>query len=188
MKKIIILLLSVYLVLTSSVSNSEQTYYPGLDMTMDDFIMRYNSLGTALGSPLVELKMPLKWTVFNDYRVAWFYPSSDNPIILFLMTKEKDSGNTTASGLDRIQIEMDDAKDFIAFLTVSDRCASIFSEQFFGMTMSEYCIYDMINYYYENNAEKKGTSSYRQLDSEAQHFLNFFKDRDSYCIEIYGSK
>ena len=63
-----------------AISLSENTYTPKLEMTMDEFILKYNALPATLESPYKSLGKPILWTNFNEYQVAWFYPESSSSI------------------------------------------------------------------------------------------------------------
>ena len=45
-------------------------YEPKLDMTLQEFLDKYNSISTGIGSPLVSLEAPVKWGKNDGRNVA----------------------------------------------------------------------------------------------------------------------
>lgn len=180
MKKAIVIMLSVLIIFSASIA---EEYQPQLGLSMNDFIIKYNAIGSALGSPLVALKTQKQWTVFNDYNVAWFAPDSKKPIILVMMSKDP-AGKTLNAGLDRIQITMTSPSDFLSFLTVSDRCAQLFAQDILSVSTSQFCLYGTMEYYYESNSEGTDQYAYWQINQDPVRFCRFFMDNGQYVFDI----
>ena len=171
-ERILILLLSV-LFLSPSVSKSEASYTPKLGMNMDEYILKYNALPATLGSPYKSLEKPAFWSEFEGYQVAFFYPENDSAVALLLMSADKSNTKSTKAGLDVVQVFSFAKENWIPLINITKRCASIFAEEFFGVSMASLSIIDALNYYYENNLEKQGYTSYRSLNSDETIALSF---------------
>ena len=169
----IISLFLVLLLLIPTVVTAENSYSAKLGMTMDEFILRYNAVPTTLESPYKSLSKPSLWTEFNDYHVAWFYPESNSNIALLLLSKDKENVKSTKCGLDIIQIVSLSKEDMIPLICITKRCASIYGEDLFGISISSFAVIEAVSYYYENDLEKKGYTSYRSLNADETIALTF---------------
>lgn len=158
-------------------------YTPDLGMDFDSFIMKYNAIGSALGSSLVSLKSPFNWTEFKEYHVGWLIPDSNSGVTILLLSSDPSNVKTTKSGLDAVQIFMEKESDFLSFITVSNRCTQIFSDNIFGANFAPLYTSDLISYYYQN-ATGTDYSAYRTIDSEERYVLSFFKSSNQYYFTI----
>lgn len=189
MKKTFCVVLCLFFIANIGISYSdpisdqgESIYSPALSMTMDQFISKYNALGSSLNSSLVALKNPYFWSTFEDYLVGWFKADSKAETVILLMTKETEKGKTTFSGLDKIQIYSPQSQ-ILSLITVSTRCTSLFSEDLFGTSLASLYVGNLLEYYYENCPEDEG-SAYRGIDSDSKNVLQFFKSDGYYFFDI----
>lgn len=166
------LLLAVFFLFPSG-SLSESSYSPKLGMTMDEFIIKYNAVPTTLDSPFKSLAMPAFWTDFDEYHVAWLYPESSSAVGLLLLSADKDNLKSTKAGLDVVQVFSLSKDSWIPLICVTKRCAGIFSEEVFSLSLDSFSIIEALKYYYENGLEKKGYTSYRSLTSDESVALSF---------------
>jgi len=185
MKKTILFILAVFIIL-NAVSYAEE-YEPALGMKMSEFISKYNAIGTPLGSTLLALREPEKWTKLNNSDVAWFAPARGESTRIYLISSDP-AGQNLSSGLDRIQISMDTPYDFLSFLTVADRCAQLFAADIFTVSMSKHCVYSAMTYYFENNLDGTGMCSYNQINAETKICCKFFSSENLYYLEICAEK
>lgn len=174
------------LILTFSLAAAED-YTPALNMTIDEFMTRYNALGSALGSSLIALIKPDQWTKHNQYNVAWFSPDSKSGVIMLLLSADHNSGTRLDAGLDCVQVVLPLQVDYLSFLTVSERCSRLFSEELLGVSMGPYFLINVLQNYYENNYEEKGWSSLHQLDVDGNFYMQFFKEQNKDVFEITGN-
>lgn len=181
MKKLITIILILAMLLPAAAL--AESYSPALNMSMDDFIMKYNSVQAALNAPFVLLEKPYMWTQWNGYSVAWFHAEKDNKVTLLLMTKDPSAAQMLTSGLDRIEISVADDKNLIPLIGVTNRCTGIFSYNIFGTPLSGMRISDIICYYYENNYREKGYSSYVSIDEDDKIALVLFYS-NGYVFQI----
>lgn len=177
MKKLITIILILALALPA-VALAE--YSPGLNMTMSDYMNKYNSIQAALGAPYAALVKPTSWTIWNDYHVAWFNADNDKTITILLMTKDPADAQMLTSGLDKIQIFAKSEKNFVELISITDRCANVFSSELFGVSFSALRITNTIKSYYENNCKEKGLISYQTIDDNNEIALGFFFDGTYY--------
>lgn len=166
-------LVLVLLLLIPATTIAESSYTAKLGMTMDEFILKYNAVPATLGSPYKSLEKPAFWTDFNEYKVAWFYPESNTTVAILLLSADKTNTKSTKAGLDGIQIYSLSKDNWISLLCVTKRCAGIFGEELFGVSTTSFGIIEAINYYYENDLEKKGYTSYRALNADETIALSF---------------
>lgn len=175
MKKIFLILVVCILAIFAVTASAESiAYEPGLDMTMDAFISKYNAIGSALDSPIIALKFPMEWTTFQDKNVAWFKADKETNITVLLMSADTGSVMKTSAGLDEIQI-FGEAKYFPALITIAKRCASVFAEDLFGISTASFVITEAISYYYENNLDSMKYYSYYYLDNEQKYTIQFWR-------------
>lgn len=175
MNKVMVSTFCVFLILLliPAVSISENTTLSKLGMTIEEFILKYNSVPATLESPYKSLGEPAFWADFNDYHVASFYPENDSAVALLLMSKDKVNNKSTTAQLDAIEVLSLSKEKWIPLVNVTKRCASIFSEELFGVSTASFAIIETINYYYENNLEKKGYTSYRPLNADETIAISF---------------
>ena len=176
MKKLITIILILAMALPAAAP--ADAYKSELGMTMNEFIMKYNSIPSALGSPYVPLKKEYNWSKMDDYNIAWFYPCSDESVKIMLLSKDEKAGKSLSAGLDMIKIYA--YSDLLGLISVTKRCTGIFTPDFFGMSLAPYYITDIISYYYENGVEKSGYIAYRSIDTEEKYALSFFKYQGYY--------
>ncbi len=190
MKKFLKVLFPLFLMIfliVPTISTSESSYTSKLGMTMEDFILKYNAVPTALNSPYKSLSKPIQWSTFNGYNVAWFYPESSSTIALLLLSKDTNNIKNTKAGLDAIQIFSLSKESWIPLLCITKRCASIYGEDIFGISTSSFSIIETINYYYENDLENKGYISYRSLNADETLALTFGYS-DGYYFSITATE
>ena len=109
MKRLIVIILVIALLLPV-VSLAE--YSPGLNMTMYEFLLKYNAIQAALEAPYKVIAKAELWTTWNDYHIAWFTADKDNKTTILLMTKDPSDAQMLTSGLDMIQIFSKNDSDF----------------------------------------------------------------------------
>lgn len=184
MKKLITFLLILSLLLPVC-SSSESAYAPKLNMTMQDFVTKYNMAGAPFGSPLIGLSAPHSWTVWEKYNVAWFKTDNKSTVTILLESEDPSpAAKTTASGVDRIQVFMVGTNDFLSFIAVSCRCLSLFATNMFGLDTAYYYVGQIIKEYYENNCFEQNLSYHRQLEVDGKIYIRFFYDSGYYYFEI----
>lgn len=166
-------ILFVLLFLLPTASVSESSYSPKLGMTIEEYILKYNAVPATLESPYKSLDKPAFWTDFNEYQIAWFYPEKDSTVALLLMSTDKSNTKNVKAGLDAIQVFSLSKDNWIPLVAITKRCASIFAEELFGISTASFGIIEAINYYYENDLEKKGYTSYRPLTTDETLALSF---------------
>ena len=171
MKRIIALLFILFLI--PATVTAESSYTPKLNMTMDEFVLKYNAVPATLESPYKSLGKPAMWTDFNGYQVAWFYPEKSSAIALLLLTKDKANSKSTKAGLDAIQIFSLSKDSWLPLISVTKRCASLYGEELFNISTASFGIIEAMNYYYENNLQDKGYTSYRSLNADETLALSF---------------
>lgn len=167
MKKLIAVALILILLIPAAVL--ADSYIPKLETGISGFITKYNSLPAALGSPFLALDEPYKWSEWGGYQIAWFYPTEDHKVTILLATADP-RGKTLSSGLDFIQITS--ASDWVQLISVTNRCAQLFSYEYLGMNLAPYCIADVVSFAYENNC----LNAYRPLDSENKFLIYYIRD------------
>ena len=173
MKKLIAVIL-IMAMLLPAVALAD--YTPDLGMTIDEFILKYNSVQASLNSPYVSLDRPYQQNTWNGFRIAHFYADKDKKVTILLMTKDPGSSRITEAGLDEIQIFIPSDKDMVPLIGVTNRCAGLVSANIFGTSLSTMRTADTICYYYENNCKERGLTSYSGLDEEGKFALVFFFD------------
>ena len=171
MKKLIALFIVLFLIPIAVTADT--SYYPTLNMTMDEFILKYNAIPATLESPYKTLAKPALWTDFNGYQVAWFYPEKSSTIALLLLSKDKINTKSTKAGLDAIQIISLSKDSWLPLLSVTKRCASLYGEELFTISTASFGIIEALNYYYENNLQEKGYTSYRSLNADETLAISF---------------
>lgn len=159
---------------SSDKKSADSNYSSVFGMTMGEFIQKYNAVPATLESPYISLNKPSRWTDYNGYRVAWFYPEKTSTVALLLLSKDPSADKSINLGLDEIQICSFSEKDWLPLLGVTKRCASLFGEDLFGVSTSSFSVIEALGYYYENNCKEKGYSSWRSLDAEEKYVLTFF--------------
>ena len=164
---------------------SESLYSPKLNMTISDFINKYNMIGVPFSSPLVGLKDAVKWTTWDKYDVAWYPADIISGTTILFETEDHSSSRSLSCGLDRIQVFMDGTDSFLSFISVSSRCLSLFAPNFFGMQTSSYFITEIIKDFYENNCLETGNIFYRQIEQGGNIYIKFFYVSGQYyfCIK-----
>ena len=182
MKKLITIILILALLIPAAALS--ESYSPALNMTMNEFIIKYNAVQAALNAPFSLLEKPYMWTQWNGYSVAWFRAEKNNKFTLLLMTKDPSDAQMLTSGLDRIEISITDEKELIPLISVTNRCAGIFSYNLFGTSLSGKRISDLICYYYENNYKEKDYSAYVDLDEDGKIALVLFYS-NGFIFQIY---
>ena len=183
MRKLLALLL--ILLFIPCVSNAgDAAYSPGLEMTMEDFVSKYNALGSSLDSPLMALKVPTKWTVFNGQNVAWFKADSKSGVTILLLSKDKGAGKKLSAGLDEIQIYTSKASEFQALITVAMRCADLYASEILTLNIAPYAIAQVISYYYDNNYDNSGYTSYQGIDVDQKFIINYWHTGSDYYFSI----
>ena len=162
-------------------------YGPSLGMTIAGFIDRFNAVPAPSGAPYQVLGEPLKWTRYNDYQVAWFYPDGDPKVILLLLTLDTSPAPSVLMGLDRIDICINDPDSFPALISVTARCAGLFTGDQDGYSVPEYAAADLIRYYYENGLKAKGLTAQRALDGGQGVCLSFtyYDSTKEYYFRIF---
>ena len=178
-------LFALFLILLFLPVLSLAEYKPALNMTMDDFITKYNALPSALGSPYNALSFSWQWSSFQDYQVAWFYPIKDKNVIIWLLSKDKTNMNTTKAGLDAIQIYSSSTESFVPLISITARCTDLFSTDLLGSPMGEIFITKAIRLFYENNYKEKNMMGYYPINTELPYLLSFFYSDGGYCFQIY---
>ena len=158
-------------------------YSPALGMDFSSFITKYNSIGTALNSPLVALKDPFFWSVYENYNVAWYKPDKNSNVTILLLSADPVNVKNNKSGLDSIQIFMTGPSDFLSLITITNRCTQVFSNSFLGSNFSALYSSDLIAYYYEN-ATSTDFSACRTIDTDQIYNLNFFIVSGQYYFTI----
>ena len=181
MKKLITIILIIVLILPVI---SLADYSPSLKMTMNDFLLKYNAIQAALEAPYKVIAKAESWTKWNDYDVAWFTADKDNKITILLMTKDQSNDRNLTSGLDCIQIFTKDERELIPLISVTNRCASVYSLQLFGTSFAPQIIANTISFYYENKCKEKNLLSYNYLDEDQQLALSLFHDGFGYYFQI----
>lgn len=171
MKKLIALFVVLFIIPTAVIA--ESSYVSKLNMTMDEFILKYNAVPATLESPYKSLDKPAMWTDFNGYQVAWFYPEKSSTIALLLLTKDKAHSKSTQAGLDAIQIYSLSEGSWLPLISVTKRCAGLYGEELFNVSTASFGIIEAMNYYYENNLQEKGYTSYRSLNADETLALSF---------------
>ena len=173
MKKLIaiILIIALFLPVTSLAD-----YSPGLKMTMNDFLLKYNAIQAALEAPYKMLAKAESWTTWNEYHIAWFTADKDSKITILLMTKDPSDAQMLTSGLDSVQIFAKTETDLVPLISVTNRCASVFAVQMFGTSFAPQIITNTISFYYENNCKEKQLTAYNSLDENQELALSFFID------------
>ena len=177
MKRLIVIILVIALLLPV-VSLAE--YSPGLNMTMYEFLLKYNAIQAALEAPYKVIAKAELWTTWNDYHIAWFTADKDNKTTILLMTKDPSDAQMLTSGLDMIQIFSKNDSDYVPLISVTNRCASVFSSEIFGTPLSPLIISNAISYYYENKCKENQLTAYYPLDENAELALGFFYDGGYY--------
>ena len=180
MKRFFCLLFALVLLPVFSFASS--AYQPELGMDISTFMSKYNSLGSSLSSSLTALEKPYQWTSFEKYRVAWFNPDKKSSVKILLLSADPKAGLSLDSGVDIIQIYMENPADFLSFVTIAIRCSQLFSTEFFGSSLAPLCVGDILSYFYENSSTSY--SAYRSLDSDNVYALMFFIDQNSYYFQI----
>lgn len=184
MKKLLCILLLLMLIPVFSVS--ESAYVPKFNMTIKDFIAKYNAIGAPFDTPLTALTTPYRWTTFNQYNVAWLSADNENGATILLLSE--DTAHPFASidaGLDRIQIFMTGPDHFLPFVSVGRRCASLFAADIFTYSTSHMVISQLLTDYYENNSMAKNQSYFRQIDPTSDIYMSFFITDNYYYFDIY---
>ena len=184
MKKLITIALILAMLLPAAAL--AESYEPLLGMTMDEFILKYNAVSAPLESPYVSLNKPFSWTKWEGFNVAWFYADKTKTVTILLLSKDP-TNSVTTSGLDEIQIFAKSDSAWVPLIGVTNRCASLFSAQLFGTSMSPMYIGDTIAYYYENNCEEKGLTAMHSLDEDNSISIIFFH-QDTYYFKISASE
>ncbi len=133
---------------------------------MDEFIIKYNAVPTALDAPYKPLDKPVLWTDFDEYHVAWFYPESSSAVALLLLSTDKENVKTTKAGLDAVEVYSLSKDSWIPLVCVTKRCSSIFSEEVFPLSLDSAGIINALTYYYENGLDEKRYTSYSYFSDE----------------------
>ena len=159
-------------------------YSPKLGMTMEEFLIKYNSVAAPLGSPYVKLTDPVRWTVFSGYNVAWFNPAKDSSVIILLLSSDPAGKNNLSCGLDVIQICTISSKDFIDLISITARCAEPFSDDLFGTPIGDMRISQLIKYYYDNGYKGSSSGAYWSINDENKTVLKIFEPDGWYYFQI----
>lgn len=176
MKKLVLFALVLALLLPEAACASS-----GLGMTLGKFIAAYNNIEAPIGAPYAPLEKPFLWSEFNEYKIACFYPTMTTDIMLILMTKGTASLD---SGLDAVQLYTQKTEQMFGLISVTARCVDIFTDNLFGNSLSSIPVTNVIRYFYESNAEKKGMNSYVTIDSEQKYALTLIRDSSWYTFQI----
>ena len=184
MKRLVALLLILAVLVPAAGSAA---YTPALGMTMQEFVDKYNAVQAPLGAPYVPLAKPVKWTTYEGSPVACFYPLKDFSVLLLLLSNDPLGARTTDMGLDNVQIYINEEKYFVPFISISERCANVFSSDMFGLDAATYAVGSTIRFYYENNLEERGLTAYNVLDGDQKYALYFFRS-DGYYFSINPSE
>ncbi len=154
MKQLITLLLVLILVCAplswGSAEMDPHEYTPGLSMSIQEFIDKYNMIPSSLTSPYLALTKPDEWVKSDGYNVAWFHAAQDSDVRIMLMSLDIESGQQLKAGLDAVRIYNFRAKDYVSFISVAVRCTSLFAYDIAGTSTALYNVTDTIKYYYEN--------------------------------------
>ena len=188
MKKLTCILLCITIMLATTFSfalaeKEKKPYTPALGLTMDQFISKYNAIGSSLTSPLIALDKPYYWSTFGDYNIAWYKADSKASTSILLYTKDTDNKKSTKSGIDMIQIYIEKESDFLSLITVAQKCAEIFAQDLFGNSMAPYYVGSVIEYYYENCYGTDMTAIYG-IDADNTNVLQFYKTGNEYFFAI----
>lgn len=180
MKKLLAIFLIIALLLPVSVLAD---YSPALNMTINDFLLKYNAVQASLEAPYLALDKPFKWSLWDEYHLAWFKADKNGSVTILLMTKDPSDAQMLTSGLDMIQIFSNKESDFVPLISITNRCASIFAIQLLGTSFAPQRITQVMNNYYENNCKEKGLVAYSGLDENNELVIAFFYD-GQYYFEI----
>ncbi|MBO7709347.1 MAG: hypothetical protein J6S83_02695 [Lachnospiraceae bacterium] len=180
MKKLITIILILALALPAL---ALADYSSALDMTMEDFINKYNAVQAPLGSPYTALDKPNAWTKWEGYFVAWFTADKNEEAKILLYSKDPNCKQMLTAGLDEIHIYAGKT-DFVPMISVANRCASVFAADIFGSSIAPFKVTSVISYYYENNAKEKRLIAYNTLDAEEKVSIAFQADGDLYLFKI----
>ena len=188
MKKLIAILLVLALVLPACAvaekNIAKKKYTPALGMTMVEFISKYNAVKAPIGSSYLVLDKPYLWTDGDEYSFAWFKTESKSSVVLFLVTTDPNHKRSLDAGLDMIQIYDATGKDFLALISISDRCSELFALQWLGTSFGGLAITTIIRGYYENGQMENGGGWQCFLDEENKYAIQFFY-QDGYYFMIY---
>ena len=179
MRKLIAVVLAVLVLVPcvsfSEISPAESSYSPDLNMTLSQFMNKYNSIGSALGSSLVSFSSD-NYHFFDgsDYNSFVFSPDTISGVALCVQSKDFDTGNGINAGVDCVEIAMPNSIDFPSFLTIAKRCAQMFADDYFAESSAMINIYELIIKYYENHQNDSGFIISRQLNSVENFYLHFY--------------
>lgn len=183
MKRFLCLLL--VLVFVPLVSFSDSVYSSKLNMTMQDFVEKYNMIGASLDSPLKALENPYRWTKYNKYNVAWFQCDKKSNVILLLESSDPASDHHSLScGLDCVQIAVFGTENFLSHVAVASRAFSLFAPNILGLDSSYYLVGNLMKEYYDNNCFEKNMSYQRQVEADGSIVVRFYNDSGYYYFDI----
>lgn len=186
MKKLACILLCIAVMLTTAysfASAEKSTYSPALGLTMEQFISKYNAIGSSLTSPLIALDKPYYWSTYGDYNIAWYKADSKASTSILLYTKDTNNKKSTKSGLDMVQIYIEKETDFLSLITVTLKCTEIFAQDLFGNSMAPYYLSSVIKYYYENCLNTDLTAIHT-IDADNTNMIQFYKSGNEYFFVI----
>lgn len=193
MRKLIAVVLAVLVLVPcvsfSEISPAESSYSPDLNMTLFQFMNKYNAISSALGSSLVSLSSSnYHYFEGSDYNSFVFLPDSLSSIRLYIDSKDFEAGNVINAGVDRVEIVMSNSLDYPSFLTVAKRCAQMFSGDYFAESSAMVNIYELLISYYETHQNDSGFIISRQFNSVENYCIHFYMRSGNVCLEISKRK
>lgn len=179
MKRCLFVLLLLILIPVFCFSES---YTPALEMTVSDFVSKYNAVSSSLNSSLVSISVSDSWYDEENQFCTYCFPDAESDVSICLVSRDFSHKYGESAGLDMIRIVMSDPKDYLSFLTVCHRCTMIFADEYFSDASASINIYDLLMYYFENCEETK--IAHRNLDSQNKLKIRYFQTSSSYCFII----
>lgn len=145
MKKLLCIVLALLIFPAAAAAE----YTPALQMTIQEFIYKYNQQPAALSSPYQLLTDPYTWTG-QPYPAAYFYPENDKCVSIILFTNDPDHMESLESGLDSVRIFASDPDAWLSLLTVTKRCMSVFHSDDSGIFLPR-ALFSLMDYYHDNS-------------------------------------
>ena len=125
-------------------------YSPGLGMSVQEFMDKYNAIPASLGSLYLPLSQPDEWVKSDGYQVAWFHAAQNSDVRIMLMSQDDEAGQSLQTGLDAVRIYNFRPLDFVSFISTAIRCTSLFALDVANTSTAYYHVAETIKYYYEN--------------------------------------
>ena len=170
MKKLIAV---IFIIIISISAAASADYSPKLNMTISEYLLKYNAISAPLGSPYDKLSSPYMWSKYGAYNIALFHPSKSSSVELLLFSKDPNNEKSMDSGLDLIQIYTAKSEDLIDLISITARCSDPLSESLFGLSVGELRTGKVIRYYYENGFKNSQNYAYWSINDDENIVLAF---------------